>query len=530
MARKKDAGRAVPPQGPSARRPKRPGPARKTSAPPPSGAGELIDMAEAVSILKTTQPTFYRWLKTGKIKGVKIGRQWRFQRADIERFLTGEAPPIVLAADITPLLEMLRARLREVRASEPPANGSNEVRRAVRLMIALGVATNASDIHITTHMTPDGNEPETVLRYRVDGVLYEKARIDTRLLPAIIEDWKRLAGCDVHEKALPQDGRIIMRLPGAKDDKREHPLDLRVCFIPTALGESLTARLLLPGAVAFGLDKIDYAPRDRERLRRAIRLPWGIVLITGPTGCGKTTVLYSCMNDIARPEFKIMTIEDPVEYYLPWATQIAVNAAAGRTFPRVIRSILRSDPDVIMVGEVRNLEVLSMCQQAALTGHLVLSTLHTDDAPGALRRMVEMGSDPFLVADSTKLVLAQRLIRKLCVHCSVEDKEPSATRLDLCARAALKGGLNWHSLVPRWRKPVGCDKCSKTGYKGRTVIAEVLEVTPEIGRALRNNSSLEELRAIAVGQGMTDMAADGLRRAATGETSLDEVMRVGGIF
>jgi len=509
---------------------KSPRPTTARSAPSGRAAGqsgrEVISMPEAIAILKTTQPTFYRWLRTGRLKGMKVGRQWRFYRDDIERVLKGESPIVELPGDIGPLISTLGERLKKAGVKPPDREGETGVEKAVRYMIALGPVLNASDVHITSHLDPATSKPVTVARYRIDGVLHQVAEIDPRLLPAIIEQWKRLSGCDVHDKERPQDGRMIVS-PSLLGIKGDGNVDTRVSFIPTGLGESLTARFLLAVTAAFDLRRIDYATSDRERILRALRLPWGLILITGPTGCGKTTVLYSCINELARPEIKILTIEDPVEYYLPWATQIAVREQAGVTIERAMRAALRSDPDVIMVGEIRNAEILNIVNAAALTGHMVLSTLHTDDAAGALRRMVEMGSDAFVVADATKLVVAQRLIRKLCPHCSVEGT-PAATQLDLAAEAARKGGLNWRTLEPRWRKPVGCDKCSMTGYKGRNVIAEVLEMTPEIGRALRSNASLDELRAIAVSQGMTTMAADGIRRAASGETTLDEAMRVMG--
>jgi len=206
---------------------------------------------------------------------------------------------------------------------------------------------------------------------------------------------------------------------------------------------------------------------------------------------------------------------------------VAVNERAGMTFARAVRAMLRSDPDVIYIAEMRDYDTLCVAMQSALTGHLVMTTLHANDAAGALKRMVEMGMDPFVVADSTKLVMSQRLVRKLCPHCSVEDS-PDAKRLDLAAEAARKGGINWHSLDLKFRKAVGCDKCAKTGFRGRTVIAETLEVTHEIGRALRDGAPSERLRELAVSQGMTTLAADGVRRAARGDTTLDEVLRVTG--
>ena len=488
---------------------------------------ELVDMEEAIKLLKTTRPTFYRWLRSGRLKGMKLGRQWRFYREDIERFLKGQEPRVDLPASIGPLIETLRRKVEELGAKDLAPADAGDVQHAVSLVIVLASATNASDIHITSHMLKDGTESIAVVRNRIDGTLHEVARFDLRLLAAIVEEWKRMAAVDVHEKILPQDGRILIKRSEVSGTGPDKLLDLRVSFLPTGLGEAVTVRILDRVAVNLDLERIDYTPPDREKILRAVHSPWGLIVVTGPTGCGKTTVLYSCLNEIAGTERKVMSVEDPVEFLLPWVSQVAVNERAGMTFDRAVRAMLRSDPDVILIGEIRNYETLCVAEQAALTGHLILTTLHANDAAGALKRMVEMGSDPFVVADSTKMVMSQRLVRKLCAHCSVEDR-PESSRLDLAAESARKGGLDWHTLTPSWRKAVGCEKCARTGYKGRTVIAEVLEVTPEIGKALRDGVPPERLREIAVSQGMTAMAAHGVRRAAAGETTLDEIMRVVG--
>ena len=517
---------------------KRGGPGRKRPSPPRSPAvatashgagpaGELIDMAEAIKLLKTTRPTFYRWLRSGKIKGMKLGRQWRFYREDIERFLKGEEPRVDLPADITPLIEALRKQVEAFGARDLSPEDASDVERAVSLMIVLGAGMRASDIHISAHLAAGSAESAAMVRCRVDGVLHRVASFDIRLLPAVVEQWKRMAAVDVHEKVLPQDGRVLIKPSQAIGTRGDDLLDLRVNFLPAVLGESVTARILDRSTVALKLERIDYAPKDREKLLRAIHSPWGVVLLTGPTGSGKTTVLYACINELDAEKLKIVTVEDPVEYFLEGAVQVSLREKEGMTFQRAVRAMLRSDPDVLLVGEVRNRETLYAVVQSALTGHLVMTTLHANDAAGGLVRMVDIGVDPFVVAEATSLVMSQRLVRLLCRHCSVEDK-PDAHRLDLAAELARKGGLEWHSLEPTWRKAVGCEKCGHTGYRGRTVIAEMLEVTPEIGKALRAGASLDELRRIAVSQGMTTMATDGIRRAARGETTLDEVMRVVG--
>ena len=480
----------------------------------PAPTGKLLDMEEVITMLKTTRPTFYRWLRAGKIKSMKVGRQWRFHREDIERFMKGEQPRIELTADITPLLKTLSESLARTGIKEPAQPNGNPVVHAVNLMIHLAVGLRATDLHVEPMYNGQGNQVH--LRYRVDSVLHTAATCDIRLLAAIVEQWKRMAGCDVHEKTVPQDGAIRMEID--KDT-----VDVRVCFLPGYLGESLTARFL-SGSLEFtlDLDRLEYAPRDREKLDRWLTSPWGLILVTGPTGCGKTTTLYSCLNRVVGPN-KVMSVEDPVELVLAGVTQVEINPKAGVGFPRTIRAIFRMDPDVIMVGEIRDAETLQLCLQAALTGHLALSVLHTDEAVTALTRMVNIGAPPFQIVDATKLIIAQRLVRKLCTHCSVP-AQPSQEQINRALDVARAGGIDLAPQPHKFRKPVGCTKCGQTGYCGRTVIAEMLEITPEIGAALRRGASVDELRTIAVGQGMTTMAADGIAKAITGLTTLDEAL------
>jgi type IV pilus assembly protein PilB len=333
-----------------------------------------------------------------------------------------------------------------------------------------------------------------------------------------VEKWKSLASCDVHEKEKPQDGRILTEI----DNKQ---IDLRVSFLPTGLGESLTVRIFDQHVAQIKLKDIDYAPHDRERLLRAIESPNGMIIISGPTGSGKTTVLYACLNHISSPERKTMTVEDPIEYYMPWIVQVPVNSDAGVTFSVALRSILRSDPDVIGIGEIRDLETLEVAQQCAITGHLVITQLHAGEAVRVLNRMVGIGADPFIICESTKLIVCQRLVRKLCPFCS-EEQTPPADILERAEKLAFANGLDWDQLQKAFRSPMGCTKCGKTGYRGRNVIAETLEMTPEITIALGQNASIEELQSIAIKQGMTTIAADGLKRASMGLIPLSEVLRV----
>jgi excisionase family DNA binding protein len=478
---------------------------------------DLVDMEEAIALLKTTRQTFYRWLRSGKFKGMKVGRQWRFYREDIDRFLKGEGPRIDLPGSLKPLLGNLERKLKEAgKAPNAPLSGSEDV-QAVSLMLLLGYHLRASDLHLEP-TAKEGGGTMAVLRYRIDGVLHVFAEFELPLLKPIVERWKTMGNANVHEAKKPQDCRIQMSLSG-------NPVDLRVSFIPACLGEAMTARFLDPNAVRLSLDNIPYSARDRDALEKAVMAPWGLVFVTGPVGSGKTTVLYACLQMRVKPQIKVMSVEDPVEYILPGVTQIQVRVAEGVTFSAALRAIMRSDPDVVMVGEIRDLETLRVAQQMALTGHLVLSTMHTQNAAQALKRMVDVGGDAFLAADATKLILAQRLLRKVCPACGRSAK-PSPGSLARAVDLARAGGLKEDIAKGTFKKTQGCAECRQTGYRGRTVMAEALVMTPEIAAALQQGVPPEEIQAIAVRQGMTTMAADGIRRAAAGETTLEEVFRI----
>lgn len=485
-----------------------------------AGASELVDMGEAITLLKTSRPTFYRWVRSGKLRGMKVGRQWRFRREDLDRFLEGESPRIDLPGNMGPLLATLRGKLPSGGVALPEelaGAAQTEDVQAVGLMIALGFHLRASDIHLEPLSSSPGGDTVAALRYRLDGVLHTLAEFDIRLLRPIVERWKILGGADIHETKRPQDCRLVVSLGGRQ-------LDMRVCIVPAYRGEALTVRLLDAAALRFSLAEMGLPPEDHQRLARFLDRPWGLLVVTGPTGCGKTTVLYACLNQCAKPDVKVMSVEDPVEYILPWVTQLQVRSQLGLTFPAVLRSVLRSDPDIILVGEIRDAESMEVVHQTSLTGHLVMTTLHAEDAAAALMRMVEIGGNAFIVADATKLVSSQRLVRKLCPACS-KPAQPSAVALRRATALGKAGGLDWDKLPKAFREPVGCEKCRQTGFKGRMAVIETLEVTPEIGGALRRGASVDELRALAVTQGMTTFVADGIRRAAGGLTSLDEVLR-----
>ncbi len=483
---------------------------------------DLIDMAEAIAMLKTSRPTFYRWLRSGKFKGMKVGRQWRFYRKDIEAFLEGAGPRIELAADITPLMSELGRRLREAGVDWLERGDTDPVDHVAQQIIVLAAFQNASDVHIAGYMCDTSFETIGMLRLRIDGCLHVVARFDVRLVPPVVARFKRLAGCDVHETKLPQDGRILLTLKRGPGGKADTTLDLRVAALPSMLCESLTVRLLNRKTGILKLCDLPYLEHDRKRIGAALAAPNGLVLCTGPLGSGKTTTLYACLQEVGGPGRKVVTVEDPVEYVLPWATQVAVAVQQGLTFASVLRAFLRADSDVVMIGEIRDKETLQIAVQAVLTGHLVLSALHTHDAVSALVRQVDIGVSPYLIADCTRLIIAQRLVRKLCDACAVPYK-PAPEDIRGAAAWLAKGQKNPLTAAKGCRVAAGCPKCAMTGYRGRTVIAETLVMSPEIGRALRAGEPPQRLHEIACSQGMVPMAANGLMRVAAGETTLAEL-------
>src|SRR6266545_2951020 len=355
-------------------------------------------------------------------------------------------------------------------------------------------------------------EDELRIRYRSDGVLQEvpvPSQIK-RFQPAIVSRVKILSHLNIAEKRLPQDGRIKIRL-------EENEVDIRVSVIPMLHGEAVVMRLLRQNATLRGMGELGLDPRELQSFRRVLGLPHGIILVTGPTGSGKTSTLYTALNEINDSIRKIITIEDPIEYQLKGINQIQVSEKAGLTFARGLRSILRHDPDVLLIGEIRDQETAQIAVQASLTGHLVFSTLHTNDAPGALTRLVDMGVEPYLVASSLEAVLAQRLVRVLCPLCKKEDTSP--------ATQALKAELEFPSSVPIYRA-VGCRECRQTGYHGRRAIFEWMDSNNEIRQMILKNCSSDQLAAAARRAGMRTLADDGWRLVGLGVTTPEEVLRV----
>jgi len=359
----------------------------------------------------------------------------------------------------------------------------------------------ASDIHIEPF------ERLTRVRYRVDGLCFDSLDFPANLHPAVSSRIKIMGNMDITERRKPQDGRILIKVL----DRR---IDLRVSSLPTIYGEKIVMRLLDQENAMVGLQKLGLDDDELKVLSHTIKRPYGIMLVTGPTGSGKSTTLYSVLERLNLPEVNIITVEDPVEYTIPGINQIQVDERAGRTFGAALRSILRQDPDKIMVGEIRDTETAQLAIRAALTGHLVLSTLHTNDAPSAIARLVDMGIAPFLVASSVVCAMAQRLVRKLCPFCRQE--------ITLSPKACESIGIPPDSKVYR---PVGCDACRGTGYKGRSGIYEIMPISDTIRQMIINGAPSTDIREIAISDGMRTLREAGIRKVLEGTTSLEEVMQ-----
>jgi type IV pilus assembly protein PilB len=383
--------------------------------------------------------------------------------------------------------------------------------RLVNSVIFQAAEDGASDVHF------EPQEDALLVRFRVDGVLQEVQRIPKRMMAGVVTRLKVLAKLDIAERRKPQDGRISLNAAAAG-----RMLDVRVATLPTVEGESIVMRLLDKSKRAPTLEELGMSDEMRTQLEQLIRKPTGALLVTGPTGSGKSTTLYAALTDINRPEINIITVEDPVEYRLQGVNQVQINIKAGLTFAAALRSILRSDPDVVMVGEIRDGETAKISIEAALTGHLVLSTLHTNDAPQALTRLNEMGVEPFLTGAAVSAVLAQRLARKLCTHCC-EMYTPNTDEL-LKARVSPEVAAASDGMVFYRKK--GCPRCNQTGYKGRIGIYQLLTMSEQLESLAVTKASREEIERAAIGEGMRTLWDDGLAKVAAGLTSIEELARV----
>ncbi len=400
-------------------------------------------------------------------------------------------------------LEEISAESLEKQGGEAP------VIKLVNVVLMSAIQKGASDIHIEPY------EKEFRVRYRVDGILYNIMAPPMKMRDAITSRIKIMAKLDIAEKRLPQDGRIKIRFA---DNGNSKDIDFRVSCLPTLFGEKIVMRLLDKDKLMLDMTKLGFESESLARFEVAISKPWGMVLVTGPTGSGKTNTLYSSLAKINTPETNIMTAEDPVEFNLPGINQVQVRENIGLNFAAALRSFLRQDPNIILVGEIRDFETAEIAVKASLTGHLVLSTLHTNDAPSTINRLMNMGIEPFLVASSVNLICAQRLVRRICANCKVDHPMPAPA----LAQAGLSAD-DAKTVVPK--KGSGCDKCNNTGYKGRVGLYEVMEVTDELRELILVGASGLELRRKAIEEGMLTLRMSGLRKVKDGLTTIEEVAR-----
>jgi len=371
--------------------------------------------------------------------------------------------------------------------------------KLVNLLLIQAVKERASDIHVEPF------KDKINVRFRIDGVLHKVAPPSQHLLLALISRMKILSKMDIAEKRLPQDGGFTVKI-------EDRTIDIRSSVIPTIFGEKAVLRILDRGSSTFELEKLGFAEDALEKFKQTILKPYGLIFITGPTGCGKSTTLYSAINFIKSPYKNIITVEDPVEYHIEGINQVQVKPKIGLTFAEALRSFLRQDPDIMMVGEVRDLETAQICMRAALTGHLVFSTLHTNDAPSAATRLIDIGVEPYLVASSLLMVMAQRLVRKLCPSCRQPDELPA----DIIKKYNLPKKQVF--------KMAGCQKCHSTGYFGRVAITEIMMVTPRIRELITKNAPTDQVRKAAEEEGTVSLLRNGLSKVVDGVTSLEEVL------
>jgi type IV pilus assembly protein PilB len=418
----------------------------------------------------------------------------------------GEMPVLIPGdgdVEVIEDLEEISAETLERQGEEAP------VIKLVNVVLMSAISKGASDIHIEPY------EKEYRIRYRIDGILYNVMSPSLKMRDAITSRIKIMAKLDIAEKRLPQDGRIKIRF---SDDGSLKDIDFRVSCLPTLFGEKIVMRLLDKSKLMLDMTKLGFEEESLEKLEYAINRPWGMVLVTGPTGSGKTNTLYSSISRINTPETNIMTAEDPVEFNLVGVNQVQVRENIGLNFAAALRSFLRQDPNIILVGEIRDFETAEIAVKAALTGHLVLSTLHTNDAPSTINRLMNMGIEPFLVASSLNLVCAQRLVRRVCSNCRVADP---------VAPQALEqiGFSPGDAKTVKPFKAAGCEKCNKTGYKGRVGLYEVMQITEELRELILIGASSLELRRKAVEEGMISLRGSGLRKVKAGVTTIEEVVR-----
>ncbi|RZS56444.1 type IV pilus assembly protein PilB [Microcella putealis] len=412
-------------------------------------------------------------------------------------------------------LTSLTSEITDETSTEIATNDYSEIRdddapivRFVHLLISQAIQDRASDIHI------EPTEYDFRVRYRIDGVLHEMQRAPKNIQNAVISRLKIMADIDIAERRKPQDGRLSVQHSGTK-------IDLRVATLPTVFGEKIVMRILDNSTTTLSLEALDLLERNAAVFKESYTKPYGMILVTGPTGSGKSTTLYTTLHAVSTPEINVITVEDPVEYRIPGINQVQVNPKAGLTFASALRSILRSDPDVVLLGEIRDHETAQIAIEASLTGHLVLSTLHTNDAPSAVTRLIEMDIEPFLVGSALDCIVAQRLARRLCEKCK-EQYVPEVSQL-VGMRIGFDPELH---AVPTLHRPAGCQHCSGTGYRGRIALHEVMQISEAIERLAVARASSAEIGRVAVEEGMITLRQDGWLKVAMGKTSIEEVLRV----
>ena len=421
------------------------------------------------------------------------------QPTQIEKYIS----KLALNESIKDVITEIRRELSSS-ASQGQNTENSGILKLIEIILKTSIQSRASDIHI------EPTETNCIVRSRIDGMLSETFIFDKDIYPPMVSRMKLLSNMDIAERRRPQDGRFSAQI-------LDKEYDFRISTLPILNGESIVLRILDKSKVIINLEDLGMHPDNFAKFKKSMKAPYGIILVTGPTGSGKTTTLYGALNDIKSVKTKIITVEDPVEYQLNMIQQVHVNEKAGLTFVSALRSILRQDPDVIMIGEIRDQETLRIAIQAALTGHLVFSTLHTNDAISALPRMIDMGIEPYLVSGALVCIEAQRLVRKLCPHCK--------QKITLSQKAFDEV----KKFVPenyQFYKSVGCPQCSQTGYIGREMISEILPISDHIASMVANGASKDELKSVAYEEGFIDMFHDGVIRAANGITTLEEVYRV----
>jgi general secretion pathway protein E len=495
--------------------------------------GESDLPADAAAYLEAIKPSGFSpdwWLDQEALPWFADGELWVAARdpllTDLQEFVSAGYPeaPIRWALLSAQVLDRVLHRVQQRLAAEG-RNLSDEVGHLRELaeeapvielvnnLIGQAFDEGASDIHV------EPAEHDFRVRFRLDGVLQTRLALPRDRFDAVASRIKLVSGLDIAERRLPQDGRLAVRLSGEM-------VDIRVASLPSTWGESLVLRLLPKERRQFRLDRLGMNAGDFALFNYWIREPHGIILITGPTGSGKSTTLYATLEEINDGSAKIITVEEPVEYSVKGISQVHAQPDIGYTFARALRAILRQDPDKIMVGEIRDLETAQIAVQAALTGHMVFSTLHTNDSLSAFTRLVDMGVEPFLVASAVRLVMAQRLARRLCPHCAEPDDPPDEVA-DQVAELQRRAPQLFEG-SPRWRRAVGCRACFNSGFRGRLGLYEMVSVSPDIHDAVLRHASAQEMREMARRQGVRTLREDGLAKAWRAETSLDEVFRVTG--